>query len=145
MYAFGATLGYTLVFVALIKLRFSDPYSPRPYKMPFNLNFRFRGLKVQFPILAVMGMLAVASIFIQLVVTNKIGRIAGPLWVLGCFVYYAWYRMKSSYPVFGSLKRNWEEEQVEVLTSAEEFDLLERYKIALAEKEKFEKKKKIKK
>lgn len=142
MYAFGATLGYTLVFIALIKLRFSDPYSPRPYKMPLNLNFKFKGLKVQFPILAVIGMLAVATIFFQLVITNKIGRIAGPLWVIGCFVYYVWYRKKSGYPVFGSLKRNWEEEQIEVLTSAEEFDLLEQYKISLAEKEKLARKKK---
>ena len=142
MYAFGATLGYTLVFIALIKLRFSDPYSPRPYKMPLNLNFKFKGLKVQFPLLAVIGMLAVATIFFQLVITNKIGRIAGPLWVIGCFVYYVWYRKKSGYPVFGSLKRNWEEEQIEVLTSAEEFDLLEQYKISLAEKEKLARKKK---
>ena len=38
MYAFGATFGYTLVFISLIRLRFSDPYSPRPYRMPLNLS-----------------------------------------------------------------------------------------------------------
>ena len=34
LYAFGATFGYMLVFVSLIQLRFSDPYTPRPYKVP---------------------------------------------------------------------------------------------------------------
>ncbi|EQB64132.1 MAG: hypothetical protein RBG1_1C00001G1711 [candidate division Zixibacteria bacterium RBG-1] len=136
MYAFGATLGYTLVFIALIKLRFSDPYSPRPYKIPLNLNFKYKTLKVQFPILALVGMLAVGTIFSQIILTNKIGRIAGPLWVIACFVYYAWYRKKEGLPVFRSAKHDWEKEQIEVLTSAEEFDLLEQYKNSLAERDK---------
>ena len=49
MYAFGATLGYSLVFIALIRLRFTDPYSPRPYKMPFNLKIRYRGREIDLP------------------------------------------------------------------------------------------------
>ncbi len=52
------------------------------------------------------------------------------------FVYYVWYRKKAGYPVFKSLKRDWEKEQIEVLTSAEEFDLLEQYKVALSQKAK---------
>jgi APA family basic amino acid/polyamine antiporter len=43
LYAFGATLGYLLVFVSLIVLRITDPYTPRPYRMPFNLPVRVRG------------------------------------------------------------------------------------------------------
>jgi len=58
-YAFGATLGYTLVFIALIKLRFSDPYTPRPYKMPLNLKIKYKGRKVDFPVLGVIGTLGV--------------------------------------------------------------------------------------
>lgn len=41
----------------------------------------------------------------------------------------------------GSVKHNWEEEQKNILTSAEEFDMLEQYKIALAERDKREKEK----
>jgi hypothetical protein len=36
------------------------------------------------------------------------------------------------------VKHNWEEEQKKILTSAEEFDLLEQYRIALAERDKRE-------
>jgi len=136
MYAFGATLGYTLVFISLIKLRFSDPYTPRPYKMPLNLRLKYKGRKVDFPILGVIGMLGVSTILFEVVLTHAIGRIAGPAWVLACFIYYAWYRKKARMPVFKSLKRNWEKEQIEILTSAEEYDLLEQYKNALAERDK---------
>lgn len=136
MYAFGATLGYTLVFIALIRLRFLDPYTPRPYKMPLNLRVRYRGRKVDFPVLGVVGMLGVSTILFEVVLTHSIGRIAGPSWVIACFLYYAWYRKKDKMPVFGSIKRDWEKEQIHILTSAEEYDLLEQYKNALAERDK---------
>jgi hypothetical protein len=43
------------------------------------------------------------------------------------------------------VKHNWEEEQKKILTSAEEFDLLEQYNIALAERDKREKRKAVEK
>ncbi len=135
MYAFGATLGYTLVFIALIKLRFADPYTPRPFKVPLNLKIKHKGKRVSFPVLGIIGMLGVATILFEVVLTHSIGRIAGPAWVLLCFVYYALYRRKSGLPVLRSLKRNWEADQIKILTSAEEYDLLERYKLALAERD----------
>jgi APA family basic amino acid/polyamine antiporter len=136
MYAFGATLGYTLVFIALIKLRFSDPYTPRPYKMPVNLKVKYKGRKVDFPILGVIGMLGVSTILFEVVLTHTIGRIAGPAWVILCFIYYVFYRKSQKLPVFKSIDHHWEKEQIEILTSSEEFDLLEKYKIALADRDK---------
>jgi APA family basic amino acid/polyamine antiporter len=136
MYAFGASLGYTLVFIALIKLRFSDPYTPRPYKVPLNINFKHKERKVSFPLLGVIGMLGVATILFMVVLTHTIGRIAGPTWIILCFIYYAWYRKKACLPVWKSISHDWENEQIEVLTSAEEYDLLEQYKLALAERDK---------
>jgi len=136
MYAFGATLGYTMVFIALIKLRLSDPYSPRPYRVPLNVKFKYKGVKVSLPILGIIGMLGVATILVEVVWTHSIGRIAGPTWILFCFLYYAWYRKSHKLPVFRSVKHDWEKEQTSVLSSAEEFDLLEQYKLALAERDK---------
>jgi hypothetical protein len=43
------------------------------------------------------------------------------------------------------VKHNWEEEQKKILTSAEEFDLLEQYNIALAERDKRKKGKAVEK
>jgi len=134
MYAFGATLGYTLVFISLIRLRFLDPYSPRPYKMPLNIKWRHNGRNVDIPVLGFVGVLGVLTILFEVVFTHEIGRIAGPAWVLVCLAYYVWYRRSQKLP-FGSLPRDWEKEQMQVLTSAEEFELLEEYREALAERD----------
>lgn len=142
IYAFGATLGYTMVFIALIRLRFVDPYTPRPYMMPLNLKLSYKGRKIYFPILGVIGTLGVVSILFTVVFTHSIGRIAGPAWVILGFLYYFWYRKKQGLPLLKSIKRDWEKEQIEVLTAAEEYDLLEQYKNALAERDKKRVKKK---
>lgn len=139
MYAFGATTGYILVFIALIKLRFTDPYSPRPYKMPFNLKIKYMGRPVDFPVLGLIGILGVSLILFEVILTHEIGRIAGPAWILVCFIYYTWYRKRHGLPILGSVKRDWEQEQIRVLESAEEYDLLEEYKLALEEKRRSEK------
>ncbi len=136
MYAFGATLGYTIVFVSLIVLRFTDPYSPRPYMMPVNVKVNWKGRKVDFPVLGVLGMIGVSFILFEVILTHEIGRIAGPAWVILCVTYYFAWRRKNHLPLRGNVKHDWEQEQIAVLTSAEEFELLADYKDALARRDK---------
>ncbi len=84
MYAFGATLGYILVFISLIQLRFTDPYTPRPYKVPLNLSWKRKdGTVISIPVLGFIGMLGVSTIFFE-VVYNPRASAASParLWVL---------------------------------------------------------------
>jgi APA family basic amino acid/polyamine antiporter len=135
MYAFGATLGYTIVFISLIVLRFTDPYSPRPYIMPINVKINWRERKVDFPVLGVLGMIGVSFILFEVILTHEIGRIAGPAWVILCISYYFMWRRRNHLPLTGNVKHDWEKEQIAVLTSAEEFDLLEDYKDALARRD----------
>jgi APA family basic amino acid/polyamine antiporter len=135
MYAFGATLGYMLVFISLFVLRFKDPYTPRPYKMPLNVKINYRGMKVDFPILGVFGFIGVSLILFEVILTHPIGRIAGPAWCVFCVILYFIYRKRVGRPLLGSLPRNWEAKQIQVLTSAEEFELLENYKQALIERD----------
>ncbi len=132
MYAFGATLGYTLVLISLVRLRYTDPYTPRPYRVPFNLRVQSKRGPVDFPVLGTIGTLSITAVFLIVLVTHSVARVTGPAWVTLCFLYYVWYRRKHKLPVFGTVKRDWEEDQKEVLASAEEFDLLEQYKVALA-------------
>jgi len=128
MYAFGATLAYLISFVSLIVLRFRDPYSPRPYRVPGNIRWRDRDI----PILAFFGVLGTAAMLIVVVWTHPLGRVAGPSWVLAVLLYYWWYRWRSGKPLLRSLPRRWEQAQMRVLEEAEEFDLLEQYRVALA-------------
>lgn len=135
LYAFGASLGYLLVFISLITLRFKDPYSPRPYIMPVNLKVKARGRSMDFPVLGILGMIGVSFILFEVVLTHEIGRIAGPAWVLLCVAYFLWWRRRNRLPQFKSMPHNWEQEQIDVLTSAEEFDLVEQYKDALEQRD----------
>jgi len=68
--------------------------------------------------------------------THEIGRIFGPLWVLACIIYYIFFRRRNNLPVLGSIKHDWEKEQVEVLTNAEEYEMVEQYKQALVQRDK---------
>ena len=138
LYAFGATFGYMLVFISLIRLRFLDPYSPRPYKVPLNIKWRRRrdNMVIDVPVLGFLGFVGVASIFVTVVITHEIGRIVGPLWVLLCIVYYALFRRRNKLPVFRSVPHDWEQEQIEVLKNAEEFESLEEYRQALIQRDK---------
>ena len=38
IYAFGATLAFTIVHLSVIRLRFREPDRDRPYKVPFNVR-----------------------------------------------------------------------------------------------------------
>ncbi len=136
MYAFGATLGYMLVFVALIFLRFKDPYSPRPYRVPLNFRWRRKnGATVEVPVLGIFGLLGVFITLVEVVLTHEVGRIAGPGWVLLCLVYYVAYRRRQGFPVRGNVAHRWEEQQRAILKDAEEYDLLEQYEFALAQRD----------
>jgi len=135
MYAFGATLGYTLVFIALIALRFRDPYSPRPYRVPLNVRWRRAGQAVHVPIIGFLGLVGVLITLIEVVLTHAVGRVAGPSWVILCLVYYVAYRRRHGFPVWRSVAHHWEDQQRAILRDAEEFDLLEQYEFALAQRD----------
>src|SRR5713101_936981 len=135
LYAFGATTGYLIVFVSLITLRFKDPYTPRPYRMPLNIPIKFHGRIVDFPVLGVVGTIGVAITLFEVVLTHPLGRIAGPGWILLCGILYLVYRRRQKLPAVGNVPRNWEEAQKRVLREAEEFESLEEYEGVLAERD----------
>ena len=91
---------------------------------------------MDFPLLGILGFIGVSFILFEVIFTHAIGRIAGPAWVILCLVYYIFWRRRNKLPVLKSIKHNWEQEQIDVLTSAEEYDLVEEYKNALAQRDK---------
>ena len=127
LYAFGAATSYSFVFLALIALRFSDPWSPRRFKMPINIPFTFRGERVEFPIVAVVGFIGIASILAFTLITHDIGRIAGPTWLIVGIICYIVYRHNKRLPVFGSQEHDWRAAQKEILRNAGELELMDEY------------------
>jgi basic amino acid/polyamine antiporter, APA family len=137
LYIFGATLGYLLLFVSLIKLRTTDPWSPRPYKLPINLPWKRKdGTIVSIPILALLGLGGVGTIFLIVALTHRVGRIAGAVWMALGLAWYLYHRGKRKQPLLGSVERDWEAQHLEVLRSADETDLVEQYRHALHQRDK---------
>ncbi|MGB6986720.1 MAG: APC family permease, partial [Candidatus Aquilonibacter sp.] len=62
LYAFGAATSYSFVFVALVALRLTDPLSPRKFKIPINIPMSFRGERVEFPVVALIGFIGMTAI-----------------------------------------------------------------------------------
>ena len=132
LYAFGAALSYTLVFLALITLRFTDPDAPRPYRMPWNVNLTVAGKRGALSIVSILGLMGIASILVFTLITHPVGRIAGPSWVLGGVCLFAIYRWRRKQRVFGSPKRDWIAHHEHVLTRAGELEMLDQYRSAVA-------------
>ncbi len=127
LYAFGAATSYSFVFVALVALRLTDPLSPRKFKIPVNIPMRFRGERVEFPVVAVIGFIGMTAILIFTLITHPIGRIAGPAWIIFGTALYFIYRKRKRLPLFRSRKRDWRGEQIEILRRAGELELMDEY------------------
>jgi len=125
LYAFGAAASYTLVFVALIALRMNDPLTPRKFLIPLNIKLRFRGEQIYFPLVAVLGFFGIFAILVFVLITHHIGRIAGPSWLAMGIIVYAIYRLRKGLPVFGSVRRDWQQAQVHILRNAGELELMD--------------------
>ena len=127
LYAFGAAASYSFVFIALIALRFKEPETPRRFKIPFNIPIRYRGTRVEFPLIAVIGWLGITSILVFTLITHSIGRFAGPGWLICGLIAYVIYRRRKGLPVFGSQRHDWRKRQVQILKDAGELELMDEY------------------
>ena len=101
----------------------------------FTSQDDWRGRPVQVSVVNLFGILGILSILIMVVITHPIGRIAGPLWVLLAFGLYAIYRRRHKLPIFRTVSRNWEAVTKQVLETAEEWQSLEEYEAALADRD----------
>jgi APA family basic amino acid/polyamine antiporter len=96
LYAFGATLAFTLVHLSVIRLRFREPQRDRPYRMP--LSIRTRG--VDLPIPAMVGALMSGAAFVSVVVLHAGARAVGLGWMAIGLSLYVLYRVTQGKPVF---------------------------------------------
>jgi len=93
LYAFGALMAYLIANLAVVKLRFSEPFLARPFHIP--LNIKWRG--VQVPVLGILG-IAGAILMLGLIAwLHEAGRNFAFAWFIvgvGYFFYYQNYRRK---------------------------------------------------
>jgi len=96
IYAFGATLAFTLVHLSVCVLRYREPNRPRPYKVPFNVRIG----PGELPLPAALGAIVSLVAFGIVLALHEGARIVGGVWLLGGIVLYLAYRTSESKPVF---------------------------------------------
>ena len=88
IYAFGATLSITLAHAAVLRLRFSQPDRPRPFRMPWNV--RMGGTPV--PVPALIGFVLTALAWLSVLAFHEEARWVGGGWMAFGLVAYVVYR-----------------------------------------------------
>ena len=84
LFSFGVLAAFTAAQLAVIKLRFSEPDLPRPYRVPWNVQVR----GVEVPVPAIVGSVATFVIWIAAMATHPGARYGGPAWLAaGAIVY----------------------------------------------------------
>jgi APA family basic amino acid/polyamine antiporter len=96
IYAFGATLAFTLVHLAVIRLRFREPDRDRPYKIPFGIRVG----RAELPLTAALGAAMAAVAFVSILVLHDAARFVGAGWMAFGVVLYLTYRTTEGKPVF---------------------------------------------
>src|SRR6266545_4724932 len=84
LFSFGVLLAFAAAQLSVIRLRFTAPDLPRPYRMPGNV--RLRGVDV--PVLAVVGLVLTLIVWVAAMVTHPGARYAGPIWLAAGLVVY---------------------------------------------------------
>ncbi len=88
LFAFGATIAFTIAHVSVIKLRLDQPDAERPFRVP--LNFRYRGAQIPLPTVAAAVLTALA--WLSVIVYHDTARWVGAGWMLFGLVGYVIYR-----------------------------------------------------
>jgi APA family basic amino acid/polyamine antiporter len=84
LFSFGVLAAFTAAQLAVIRLRFSEPDLPRPYRAPWNV--KLRGVEVPLP--AIVGSVATFAIWIDAMATHPGARYGGPAWLAAGAVVY---------------------------------------------------------
>ncbi len=88
IYAFGATIAFTIAHLSICRLRYSEPDRDRPYRVPLSIDFRGGRL----PLPAVFGALVSAVGWVAVVIVHQPARYVGLGWMALGIALYVVYR-----------------------------------------------------
>jgi APA family basic amino acid/polyamine antiporter len=88
LFAFGATIAFTIAHLSIIRLRITEPDRPRPFRIPFDVAFR--GARVPLP--TVVAAVLTALAWVSVIVYHDTARWVGGGWMLFGLVAYVIYR-----------------------------------------------------
>jgi APA family basic amino acid/polyamine antiporter len=88
IYAFGATIAFTIAHLSICRLRYTEPDRDRPYRIPLSVSVRGASL----PLPAVFGALVSGAGWVAVVVLHDAARYVGFGWMLMGVALYVIYR-----------------------------------------------------
>jgi APA family basic amino acid/polyamine antiporter len=94
LYSFGAMLSFTIAHVSIVALRVKEPDRYRPYKAPWNFNWRGK----EIPLTAVLGALGTFAAFVSVVALHSEARLVGIPWMIAGVAGYLLYRRRLGIP-----------------------------------------------
>ncbi len=87
-YAFGAVLAITIAQLSILRLRFTEPERPRPFRVPGNVSWR----GAQLPLPALFAAVLSALAFVSVLVLHETARWVGLGWMAFGLLFYVVYR-----------------------------------------------------
>jgi len=91
IYAFGATLAFTIAHLSVVRLRFTEPDRRRPYRMPLTIG--------RVPVPAALGAVVSAGLFASVLVLHDAARFVGVGWMVAGVGLYLVYRVAEDKPI----------------------------------------------
>ena len=88
LYSFGAMLSFTIAHVSIVALRLREPDRYRPYRAPWNFNWRGKPV----PLTAILGALGTGAAFVSVVILHTEARVVGTGWMIAGVAGYLLYR-----------------------------------------------------
>jgi APA family basic amino acid/polyamine antiporter len=82
LFSFGVLIAFSVVQLAVIRLRYKEPGYYRPYRVPLSLRV-FGG---ELPLPALLGAVLTVFVFVLTMITHPAARYGGPLWLAIGFV-----------------------------------------------------------
>lgn len=101
IYAFAATITFTMAHLGVIGIRVKDPHGQRPFTLPLNLPVAGR----QIPLISVVGGLGTFVIWIIIAANNRFGQLVGFPWMVLGLVLYTLYRKRLKLSLTKVVKR----------------------------------------
>jgi APA family basic amino acid/polyamine antiporter len=96
IYAFGATLAFTIAHLSVCRLRFTEPQRDRPYKVPWSVTVK----GAQLPLPAVFGAVVSAGGWLAVMVVHTPARYVGLGWMAFGIAMYVLYRSADETSLF---------------------------------------------
>jgi APA family basic amino acid/polyamine antiporter len=77
LFSFGILIAFSAAQLAVVRLRYTEPDRPRPYRVPFSIHV-FGG---DLPLPALLGALLTVFVFVLTMATHPAARYGGPIWL----------------------------------------------------------------